>query len=612
MLPPYLARLNRTGWLSISILVLVFGSCGPQKPAETTPDLAKAAKPDSAPPEENAVQTIPFTSDLDTLPQIPPDDAEEGEAPAPADEGSLTSDPEKPADPQFLLDSALDHCRTAQTNWRSGNLEEALLDLDTAYGLILRVDSEQNPDFFQEKEDLRYLISKRIVEIHASRRTVVGDTDKSIPIIVNKHVEKEIRSFQTRERKFFIQAFARSGYYRPMILEALRKEGLPEQLSWLPLIESGFKTRALSRARALGLWQFISSTGYRYDLNRDQWVDERMDPEKATKAAIRYLVDLHSLFGDWMTALAAYNCGEGRVLRAIKTQRINYLDDFWDLYEKLPRETARYVPRFLATMLILEDPDKYGMELPKPPSPPATESITVQRSVRLSDIDRLANLAKGTLKNLNPELRHGVTPDKAYALRIPIASTETVAGGIKSLPRWEIPRDSHVIHVVRRGETLSTIAQRYRTNTRAIVAANRLANRNRIWPGQKLRVPGTRSSSRRRSSPASPSKALTHKVRRGDSLWTIAKKYGATVDRLREWNKLTGNLLRSGQLLYVRSPEEALPATADNQKTYRVRRGDTLGLIAKRHGVSLSALLRANNLRRRDKIYPSQTLLLPN
>jgi len=161
---------------------------------------------------------------------------------------------------------------------------------------------------------------------------------------MNDHVAREIRSLQTVERNFFIDSYYRSGMYRPHIVAQMKKAGLPEDLSWLPLIESGFKVKALSRARALGLWQFIASTGYRFDLRRDRWVDERMDLERSTDAAINYLTTLHDLFGDWTTVLAAYNCGEANVLRVIRQQHVNYLDNFWDLYTRLPAETARYVP----------------------------------------------------------------------------------------------------------------------------------------------------------------------------------------------------------------------------------------------------------------------------
>ncbi|MEA1992063.1 MAG: lytic transglycosylase domain-containing protein, partial [Thermodesulfobacteriota bacterium] len=229
---------------------------------------------------------------------------------------------------QYLLDAALDYCKASQEFWVEGYLNKAIDALDQAYGLILKVDPESAPEFIQQKEDLRFMISRRILEIHASRYTAVNGNHNAIPLIMNSYVKQEIRSFQGRERKFFIESYKRSGKYRDEIVKALKEAGLPEDLSWLPLIESGFKVKALSCARALGLWQFIPSTGYKFGLNRDNWIDERLDPTKSTAAALLYLEELHQIFGDWTTVLAAYNCGEGRVLRKIRRQKINYLDNF--------------------------------------------------------------------------------------------------------------------------------------------------------------------------------------------------------------------------------------------------------------------------------------------
>ena len=232
-----------------------------------------------------------------------------------------------------------------------------------AYALILGISDQENPDIQQQKEDLRFLISKRILEIYASRNIVVNGNHDAIPLDINSHVQREIDSFtKGHEKKFFLAAYRRSGRYRPMIIAKLRQAGLPEELSWLPLIESGYKVNALSKARALGMWQFIPSTGYKFGLKRNKYIDERLDPVKSTDAAIAYMKEMHQMFGDWATVLAGYNCGEGRVSRVIRTQNINYLDNFWDLYQRLPRETARYVPRFLATLHIVKDPAKYGMD----------------------------------------------------------------------------------------------------------------------------------------------------------------------------------------------------------------------------------------------------------
>ena len=235
---------------------------------------------------------------------------------------------------QETLDQALELLNQSQDFWQKGDVDNALKCLDEAYALILEVNGD--PEIARQKDDLRGLISRRIVEITTTRYTVAKGIQSEIPMIMNADVEREIRSFQTVERGFFMRSYQRSGRFRPAILKALQQAGLPKELSWLPLVESGFQCNALSTARALGLWQFIPSTGYRYSIQRDRWVDERLDADKSTRGAIAYLQELHDMFGDWMTCLAAYNCGEGRVLRVIAKQRLNYLDHFWDLYRQLP------------------------------------------------------------------------------------------------------------------------------------------------------------------------------------------------------------------------------------------------------------------------------------
>ncbi len=390
---------------------------------------------------------------------------------------------------QNLLDAALELTEASQEYWADGEVEDAIDALDEAYALILKVETDDAPKLAQQKEDLRFVISKRIMEIYASRQVTVKGNYKEIPMTMNDHVDREIKQFQTVERDFFIESYKRSGRYRQDMVAALKEDGIPEEISWLPLIESGFKVRALSRSRALGLWQFIPSTGYKFGLKRNSWIDERLDPAKSTSAAIAYLKELHQIFGDWATVLAAYNCGEGSVARVIRGQKINYLDNFWDLYERLPRETARYYPRFLAVLTILRDPGQYGFTLGELDQPVPYETAIVARTIHLKSAADKLNLSVEELTSLNPELRHAATPDVPYALKVPVGKKEELLASLDSMPKWSPPKPSYVFHRVRRGETLSLIALRYRTSIQRIMEANRMMRGHYIRVGQRLRIP---------------------------------------------------------------------------------------------------------------------------
>ncbi len=464
-------------------------------------------------------------------------------------EDLLAEEDAEAVDPAEILAQSMSAYEEAHDLWQEGRLSEALEALDSAYALMSEAPPNGDPRLAQEKEDLRRLIARRIVEVYASRRAAVGDMSAAIPRIVNADVEREIRSFQNGERAYFLEAHRRSGLYRPMIVEELRKAGLPEQLSWLPMVESWFKERALSTARAVGMWQFIASTGYRFGLRRGTYFDERMDPVKSTRAAIAYLTELHEMFGDWLTALAAYNCGEARVLRTIERQRAGYFDQFWDLYAQLPQETRRYVPRFLAALAILEDPARYGFhDLPDPLPAPATTTLPVARAVRLDELERRLALAPGTLVALNPELHRGTTPDESYELRVPVGTAvEAVVAALEGLPRSAPPAAETTVHRVRSGETLSLIAKRYGTSVSSLMRLNGLSNPHRLRVGQELRVAGSTT----RPAVAAAANPVTHTVRRGDSLWKIAERYGTSVERLKEDNHLRSNVLRPGQRLLV-------------------------------------------------------------
>jgi membrane-bound lytic murein transglycosylase D len=562
-------RTTRKGAVALGLLLTTLACSGHREPQAgpsaaasepvPAPAATAAAAPGAVPPASEAAPATPAPPDFE------PGDEAEGVEVAPE---LPEADAEPVSDSEGLLHESLDAYESASALWERGELDDALAALDRAYELMASVPPNGDALVAQEKENLRQLISRRVVEIYASRKSAVGDPDRSIPREVNDDVRREIASFQGREREFFLDSYRRSGIHRPMILAELQKAGLPEALSWLPLVESGFKERAFSSARAAGLWQFIASTGYRYGLDRSDWVDERMDPEKATLAAIGYLTDLHGLLGDWLTALAAYNCGEGNVLRQIQNQREGYFDQFWDLYARLPRETRRYVPRFLATLAILEDPAKYGFELPQPLPPTATETVQIARAVKLDALDQALALPTGTLTKLNPELRRNATPNAVYALEVPLGRGTTLAASLATIPEWKPPKIEVSTHRVRAGETLSQIAARYRTSVRALMSLNRLRSAHRLSVGQRLQVPGGRGSGE--SSAASrggggavaraavaPGTEVRHRVRSGDNLWVLASRYGTTVERIRSDNRLASNLLQPGQVLTIRAGSAA-------------------------------------------------------
>jgi membrane-bound lytic murein transglycosylase D len=455
---------------------------------------------------------------------------------------------------QPILDEALDFCQASQDFWQKGELENALEALDHAYSLILKIDTDENPKLIQQKEDLRFMISKRILEIYASRNIVVNGNHDAIPMVMNKHIQAEMDRFTKKgEKKFFIESYKRSGRYRSQIVSSLKEAGLPPELSWLPLIESGFKVNALSKARALGLWQFIPSTGYKFGLKRTKYIDERIDPVKSTKAAIAYLKELHQIFGDWATVLAAYNCGEGRVLRVIRTQNINYLDNFWDLYERLPQETARYVPRFMATLHIVKNLEKYGLDSIPVNKPLEYEIITISKQVHLRNVAKKIGATEKTLRELNPELRYRILPQDKYPLRVPIGKGQILLAKLDEIPVSYPPQRAYVYHRIRPGESLSTIARRYRCSVSRIMRANNLRRSSFIVAGKKLKIPrkGTIVYRPKKQNGTDYGRPSTHVVKSGDSLWIIAKRYGTTTKKIQDLNSLPTTHLHVGQVLEI-------------------------------------------------------------
>ena len=525
---------------------------------------------------------------------------------------------------QEMLDSALEFCNASNDFWEQGDLENAIDALDESYSIILRINHNNSPEVQQQIDDLRFTISQRILQVYSSRFTVLNGNHKAIPLDMNSHVKKALDLYKGRYRKSFLAAYRRSGKYRPFIVKRLKEAGLPEELSWLPLIESGFKIRALSRARALGMWQFIASTGYKYGLKRDRWVDERMDPEKSTEAAIAYLSELHQIFGDWDTVLAAYNCGEGRVLRTINSQKINYLDHFWDLYTKLPSETAFYVPKFLAVLHIINNPKANGFVLPPVDKPIETETVTVDRQISLKAMAENIGVSANVLRELNPSLKHRTTPPSPYAIRVPEGKGEIALAKLNQIPNWCPPVPTYtrstITHRVRKGETLSTIARRYGTSVGSIMRANKLRSSRYIKVGWRLKVPVKKKYVSNQKATASKvyAKKSTetvvnlstqrYTVRKGDSLWKIANRFSTTTKAIQTANQISGTALSVGQVLKI--PGCAISIGKDKTIAYRVLKGDSPYIIAQKHQMELSTLLRLNQLTPRSTIFPGQILLV--
>jgi len=309
--------------------------------------------------------------------------------------------------------------------------------------------------------------------------------------VSNPRVDRFVEDFQTRSRNFYKRALERGSRYLPKIESVLREENVPEELAYLPLIESGYRTQAVSHAGAVGPWQFIRATGRRYGLRIDRYVDERRDPVKSTYAAARYLRDLYAQFGDWHLSLAAYNTGEMNVARALER---GPADDYWEISERgdLARETCNFVPQFLAAVQIAQAPEAYGFE-PPASDPFQYDLVRVNRSVSLKTVAKLSNSSVSEIKELNPALHRGVTPPHGYTVRVPKGTKEVVEIALSRM-RHEaadlLPSATHVAtHKMRKGETLGALAKRHGVSVRSLMKANGIRNPRRIAAGKVLRIP---------------------------------------------------------------------------------------------------------------------------
>ena len=364
-----------------------------------------------------------------------------------------------------------------------------------------------------------------------------------LPLTVNDEVLQFLNFFQTPKGRDIVEnGLRRSGKYRDMISRVLREEGLPQDLIYLAQAESAFQPLALSRAGARGIWQFVAYRGQQYGLHHTWWIDERQDPEKATRAAAQHLRDLYGLFGDWYLAMAAYNCGPGNVQKGI--ERTGYAD-FWELYKRnvLPRETKNYVPIIIALTLIAKDAAHYSIQAdPEPPVP--TDVVKPGRPIDLRLVAETIDVDVETLRALNPSLLRTATPDDpSFELRLPQGTGEKFTAEIAAIPpdKWLSWRR----HRVEPGETLASIAKKYRVTPAAIAEANSIERTAVLEPGVKMTIPATQS--------ASETKRLlvSYRVRRGDTLAGIADRFSVNSEDVRKWNRLRSNHVSRGMVLRI-------------------------------------------------------------
>jgi membrane-bound lytic murein transglycosylase D len=420
-------------------------------------------------------------------------------------------------------------------------------------------------------------------------RTVENDftqTQYDIDIPLNSRVLSYVELFSGRMKGYLEEGLNRGARYLPMVQEVFRAEGLPLDLAYVPLVESAFKNSALSRAKARGMWQFMSGTGIENGLQHDWYIDERADPVKATRAAAKYLKTLHNQFDDWHLALASYNGGPGRVQRSMKRSG---QDDFWAISSSsrfLPRETRNYVPLILAAIIVARNPVQYGLEL-SPVTEPLTDVVRLNAPADLRRIAEWIDVPVQVLQDMNPELRRWTTPVRMtdYDLTVPMGTAEVLSARLADTTPEELAPLNR--YTVRRGETIATIARKLKVKRGDLAQANYLSERAKLAAGQQLIIPRAptlllAASDRGEAEADAPARAtaadtgrggadtvvamaspapgrraaveptrVVHRVKRGETLYSIALKYNTSVAAVRQSNKLRGNTIKVGQRLTI-------------------------------------------------------------
>jgi len=465
--------------------------------------------------------------------------------------------------------------------------------------------------------------------LHIPKNLNIAKTD--VPLVQNATVSNYMAYYWIRRPDVMERWLERSELYFPMMERIFREEGAPPELIFLSMIESGLVPTATSRAKAVGLWQFMQATGAMYGLKVDSWVDERRDPEKATRAAARHLKDLYNVWGDWHLALAGYNVSPGRIRSSIRSA--GNVKDYWAISPYLPAETRGYVPSYIAATIIAGNRDQFGFKTKYRPNDGGLDWDTypIMGSIPLKTLAAALNISADSLKVYNPELLRNATPPgkTPYALKIPKGSRALFEIAYQSIP--SSARQTELTHTVKKGETLGAIARVYDTTVRELTEANPGLS-SKIQIGQRINVPSNRietttvaaapaqaKATNATTSSSSPNRKV-YVVRKGDTLGKIASKNRVTVAQIQSWNKIRGSKISIGQRLIVSAPSAAVASaqTSSSSNTgipsgnvirYEVKKNDNLDQIARLHNVSVDSIKKVNNLDS-NVIMPGQILLI--
>jgi membrane-bound lytic murein transglycosylase D len=520
-----------------------------------------------------------------TAPPITGSTASAGQAGQPVTSSTQMPDTAaKAAKVQQLINQAEAAYRSGVDNYRTGHLDAARLDFDSAVDLMLTsgMDLKTDPQLADEFDHLLNAVNSLemaalkqgngfspVLEAapldaanevtfpaNAALTAKVADelktTQSDFPLVVNDYVAGFISYFSNSPagHAHLLRSLERAGKYKEMISKNLSDQGVPQDLIYLAVAESGFQPQAMNaRSGAGGMWQFMPTGAY--GLTRNGWFDERFDPQKSSIAYAKYMKTLYNQFGDWYLAMAAYDWGPGNVQRAV--MKTGYAD-FWELYRRgnLPAETKNYVPGIIAAIIMAKNPEQYGLDKLVPDAPVVSDTVTVDYAIDLRLVADVTDSSLPEIVALNPSLLRMTTPrDMAFDLHIPVGTREVFAERIKEIP--DDKRSSWRFHVVKAGESLDGIATGFHAHANDIVAANGLSADGGVDTGDELVVPVAGA--------AASARPQRYAVRRGDTLITVSDRFGVSVEELRRWNHLSSNAVKPGASLMVAEPVKLAPGT---------------------------------------------------